>query len=252
MSRFIHPTATVEDPGSIGDNCSVGEYSVIKRNVTIANGTSVEAFCLLGAGGSDQTRIGENSLIRSHTVIYGGVQIGSDFASGHHVTIREGALIGEQVSIGTLSDIQGNCAIGDFSRLHSNVHVCQGAVIGRFCWIFPGVIMTNDARPPSNDLSGPTIEDEVVLAVNVTVLPGVVVRKGTVALPGSTIAKDTKPDSLHFVPRGASLERADYIKMPGDNSAAYPWISRFGDDRYPTEALDRQIKSREVKPHKSS
>jgi UDP-3-O-[3-hydroxymyristoyl] glucosamine N-acyltransferase len=244
VATFIHPTATVEDPDSIGENCRVGEYSVIRRNVKILDGTSVEAFCLLGSGGEDQTVIGENSVIRSHTVIYAGVNIGSGFASGHHVTIRSGAMIGEQVSIGTLSDIQGDCAIGDFSRLHSNVHVCQGAKIGRFCWIYPGVIMTNDARPPSNDLSGPTIEDEVVLTVNVTLLPGVLVRRGTVALPGATIAKDTEADSLHFGPRGTSLERSDVIKMPGNNEAAYPWINRFGEDRYPTEAYEVQIKSR--------
>ena len=160
------------------------------------------------------------------------------------MTIRSGSLVGSNVSIGTMSDIQGNCEIGDFTRLHSNVHVCQGSKIGKFCWLFPGVTLTNDPRPPSSISTGPTLEDEVVLTVNVTLMPGVVVGKGTVALPGAIITGDTTEDSLHFGPRGSQSAALHNMKMPGSSAQAYPWIMRFGDAKYPSQTLKSQRKER--------
>lgn len=66
--------------------------------------------------------------------------------------------------IGTLSDIQGHCEIGNYVRLHSNVHIGQESKIGNFDWIFPFTVLTNDPHPPSNELIGVTIDDFAVVA----------------------------------------------------------------------------------------
>jgi UDP-3-O-[3-hydroxymyristoyl] glucosamine N-acyltransferase len=57
----------------LGKNCKIGEYVIIGEK-----------------GREDETVIGDNANIRSHTVIYPGVRIGNDFQTGHGAMIREG------------------------------------------------------------------------------------------------------------------------------------------------------------------
>lgn len=66
-------------------------------------------------------------------------------------------IAGKNLQIGTLSDLQGHCEIGDYVRLHSNVHI--KSVPGNFVWIFPYVVLTNDPYPPSDSLVGVTVQD---------------------------------------------------------------------------------------------
>ena len=244
MPVEVHPSAVVGPDVLLGEGSVIGPFVVISGQVELGIGTIIESHCSISGDRENPTTIGPGSTVRSHSCIYPGVVVGPGFESGHHVTIRSGSLIGSNVSIGTMSDIQGNCEIGDFTHLHSNVHVCQGSKIGKFCWLFPGVIMTNDPRPPSSISTGPTVEDEVVLTVNVTLMPGVLVRKGTVALPGAVIAGDTTEDSLHFGPRGSQLDSVKHIRMPSSGTQAYPWIVRFGEGEYPSQNLESQRNKR--------
>lgn len=221
-------------------SANIASHVVIGANVHISEGVTIEPFSFIGGPEGTHTFIGKNSIIRSHSRVYGGVQIGQNFQGGNQITIRSGTEIGDNCSVGTGSDIQGDCSIGSFTRMHSNVHICQGAEIGRFCWFFPGVILTNDSRPPSQEQRGPKIEDEVVLTVQVCVMPGVTVRKGTVVLPSATVSKNTEQDSLVFGPRSSYSEETSKLLMPLTGSAAYPWIFRYGDGRYPEAALKEQ------------
>jgi NDP-sugar pyrophosphorylase family protein len=70
-----------------------------------------------------ETRIGTGASINSHTVIYAGNRIGRNFRAGHHVLIRELNEIGDDVSIGSGSNVEHHVRIGHGVRLHSNVFV---------------------------------------------------------------------------------------------------------------------------------
>ena len=74
------------------------------------------------------------------------------------MTIRENSNIGEHVRIGTLSDIQGYCQIGNYVNMHSNVHVAQASIIHDYVWLFPYVVLTNDPQPPSMTTAGVEID----------------------------------------------------------------------------------------------
>jgi UDP-3-O-[3-hydroxymyristoyl] glucosamine N-acyltransferase len=43
--------------------------------------------------------------------------------TGHHVIVRENTVAGLVFQIGTLSEIQGDCSIGDYVRFQSNIFV---------------------------------------------------------------------------------------------------------------------------------
>lgn len=94
-------------------------------------------FCLDREMHDHKLTIGNHALLRSGTIIYTESEMGDHFQTGHRVTIREKSRIGSHCSIGTLSDIPGNRRIGDYVRMHSNVHVGQLSTVDNYVWISP-------------------------------------------------------------------------------------------------------------------
>lgn len=170
--------------------------------------------------------IGENALIRSDTIIYGDSTIGAHFQTGHRVTIREGTHAGEHVRIGTLSDIQGHCEIGNYVNMHSNVHIGMMSKIHDYVWIFPYVVLTNDPQPPSERLLGVEIEEFAVVATMSIVLPGVHIGKDAMVGAGSVVTKNVTNETVVFGnparPHGSIRDIRD-----ADGKSTYPWRKHF-------------------------
>src|ERR1700730_8745332 len=91
------------------------EHAVATRvheNVEIGVNATIGDFVIIGEPpvghrpGELKTIIGNNAVIRSHTVIYAGNVIGDGFQAGHGALIRESNLIGNDVSIGSHSVIE--------------------------------------------------------------------------------------------------------------------------------------------------
>lgn len=138
--------------------------------------------------------IGDNALIRSHTVIYGGNVIGDNFQTGHGVLIREENRIGDNVSIGSHSVVEHHVRIGNGVRTHSQVFVPEFTVLEDGCWIGPNVVLTNARYPLSKgakgSLKGPTIRSRAKIGANATVLPGIVVGANALVGAGAVVVKD--------------------------------------------------------------
>lgn len=147
-----------------------------------------------------QTRFGPNAYIGSHTVIYGGNRIGRNFRTGHGVLIREANVIGDDVSIGSGSNLEHHLRIGNRVRLHSNVFVPELSILEDDCWLGPNVVVTNAKYPASpstkDDLVGVYIEKRAKIGANSTILPGV--RIGTDALvgAGAVVTVDVPPGAV--------------------------------------------------------
>ena len=167
-------------------------------------------------------------MIRSHSIFYAGSTFGSRLMTGHRVTVREGTIAGENLQIGTLSDIQGDCVIGDYVRFHSNVHIGKESKIGNFVWIFPYVVLTNDPTPPSDNLIGPVIGDYAIIATMSVILPGIVVGSHALIGAHSLVSKDV-PDGMvaYGVPAKSSGMASDIKLRDGSGKASYPWMGRF-------------------------
>jgi acetyltransferase-like isoleucine patch superfamily enzyme len=172
----------------------------IYGNVTLGTGTTVEDFCIVGTpprgvqDGELATTIGDDSVIRSHTVIYAGNVIGKHFQTGNKVNIRESNRIGNNVSIGTLSVIEHHVEIADNVRIHTQVFIPEFSVLEEGCWIGPNVVFTNAKYPLSpgvkDSLVGPVIKKGAKIGANSTILPGVVVGENALVGAGSVVAKD--------------------------------------------------------------
>lgn len=249
-SGMIHPTAIVSEQASLGKNVTVGPFSIIHEGVTIGNGTQIGSHCEIGVpsnlASTNDLGIGEASIIRSHSVLYIGSTLGDRFITGHRVTVRENTIAGKNFQLGTLSDIQGDCVIGDYVRFHSNVHIGKASEIGNFVWIFPYVVLTNDPHPPSDVLLGVKIGDFAVIATMSTILPGINVAEGALVGAHSLVNRDVPPNTIVAGAPAKQLGPTDKIKLIGsENISAYPWRKHFHRG-YPEEVFsDWNIESYE-------
>lgn len=148
--------------------------------------------------------------------------------------IRENSLIGDNVRIGTFSDIQGDCRIGDFTRFHSSVHIGKYSEVGSFVWIFPYVVITNDPFPPSKNLVGVCIQDFAVIATMSTVLPGIIIGFGSLIGANSLVQQDVPMEVLALGSPARIIKPVQKILNQVNGLAAYPWVQHYKDG-YPND-----------------
>lgn len=235
--KFNNRNVFISESATIGKNVKIGDNTSIYDNVVIGDDTIIADNCAIGEPhgnyyASDnyqnpKTIIGNNSLIRSFTIIYSGSVFGNNFSTGHRVTIRENTVFGEKCKVGTVSDIQGNCSFGNHCWLHSNVHIGQGSKIGNYVFIYPYVIFTNDPTPPSNICVGPVVGDFSQIAVSSVLLPGVKIGEHALVGAGSVVGKDVGDYMLVVGNPAQPIKDVREVKSKETNEPHYPWPKRF-------------------------
>lgn len=169
----------------IGENAQIGDYVIIG---------------LPPRGKKDgelQTIIGDNAIIRSHSVIYAGNIIGDNFETGNGINIRENNKIGDNVKVGTHSIIEHNTQIGDNVNIHSNVFICEYSKIEDGCFIGPSVTFLNATHPLGKRikeyLNSPLLHKNSKIGAHSTLLPRVVIGEMALIGAGSVVTKDVPP-----------------------------------------------------------
>lgn len=178
----------------IYENVKIGVNALIGENVVIGIPPMGKKI------GELETIIGDNTIIRAGTIIYAGNKIGSNFQSGHLVVIRENNVIGDNVSIGTQSNIEYLVKIGNCVRIHSGVFVPEYSVLEDYCWIGPHVVLTNALYPTfegvKENLIGPRICSYARVGANSTILPGLTIGRNSLVGAGSVVTKDVEENSI--------------------------------------------------------
>jgi acetyltransferase-like isoleucine patch superfamily enzyme len=225
---MIHPTSIVSAGAKVGDDVSIGPFCVIgdaiigsgcvlHPHVVIADGvtlgTNVEVFPGAfigkepkGAGAlarqpvfERRISIGSGSSIGPHSVIFYDVEIGENTLLGDGASIREGCRVGSKCILSRYVTVNYQTTIGDGTKIMDNTHVTGNAVIGKNVFISLMVGMTNDnvvRAGYSDHVVGPTIEDDVVIGVGVSLLPGITIGKGSTVAAGSVVTRDVAPMTL--------------------------------------------------------
>jgi acyl-[acyl carrier protein]--UDP-N-acetylglucosamine O-acyltransferase len=246
----ISATAQVSESAIIGRNVKIGRFSIINGNVVLGDNVTIGDLCVIGEPVTrdlhDRTlRIGADSTIRSHAVLYEGSSFGPGLQTGHHTMIREETVAGERLSVGSFCDIEGDCRIGDFVRCHSYVHVGRGSKIGDFVWLYSLVTLTNDPLPPSLLEAPVVLEDGVVVCVGSTVLPGVIMRKGAFAAAGTQVRGEVL---MGRIVSGSDGQEHGHVAslFHMESETRHPWM-RHLKSRYPERvhpriaALEKEI-----------
>lgn len=243
---LIHPASYVSPEAKLGDDVEVGPFSIIHANVILGNRVKVGAYCELGIstqlGDGTPLIIDDDSLIRSHSVFYESSSFGPGLTTGHHVIVREKTRAGAGFQIGTMTEIQGNCSVGDYVRFQSNVFVGKKTTIGNFVWILPYVVLANDPTPPSNVLMGCTIEDFASVAASSVVLPGVTVGHHSLVAAQACVTKNVPPSMVVAGVPACVVGATQSIKLrDGSGRAAYPWTQQFTRG-YPASVIENWTK----------
>lgn len=126
----IHKTAIIEDGAILGDNISIGAYSIIKKDAKIGDGTIIESHTLIDG----KTTIGKNNHIFSHAVI-GSIPQDLKF-SGEDVEL----IIGDNNKIREFTLFNpGTKGGGSITKIGNNnlfmgyVHVAHDVIISNNC-----------------------------------------------------------------------------------------------------------------------
>ena len=175
-------------------------------NVQIGKNAVIEEYVIIGVPprgkkpGELSTIIGDDAVIRSHTVIYAGNKIGRNFQTGHHVLVREENEFGDNVSIGSSSVIEHHIRMGNNVRIHSQAFVPEMSVLEDGAWIGPNAVITNAAYPLSpnvkNELKGALIKKNAKVGANATLLPGVTIGENSLVGAGAVVTKDVPANKV--------------------------------------------------------
>jgi acetyltransferase-like isoleucine patch superfamily enzyme len=182
---------------------------------------TVESGATLGVeyeSGTSSPDIGSESVIRSGTIVYNDVETGEGLQTGHHTLIREKTVLGTNCLVGTQVVIDGYTTVGDSVSMQTGVYVPSYTKIGNRVFLGPNATLLNDPYPVRTDaeLAGPSIEDDVSVGANATILPEITIGEGAFVAAGAVVTEDVPPEKL-AVGAPASIEELPPELEGGNN-----------------------------------
>lgn len=197
VKGIVSKEAVVLGPSKIGMNTFVDSYCIIgypaRRKILDKVKESRESDFKLFDELSDGALIGDGCIIRSHSIVYEGVVLGSGVETGHGVLIRSGSTVGEGTRIGSFSQLDGSVKVGRRVNIQSQVYIPHLTEIGDDVFIGPAVRITNDPYPVSKKLIGPKIGRGAVIGSGAIILPKVTIGEKAVVAAGAVVTKDVRP-----------------------------------------------------------
>ena len=203
-ANAIHATAVVHSDSRLGDNIEIGPYVVIEDDVVIGDNTSIGAHTVI----KRHTRIGRENRVSEHVVIGGEPQDYKFDGSRSYVSIGNGNLIREGVTIHRGSTPAAHTTIGDNCFLMVASHVAHDCQIGN------RVVLTNGAL-----LAGfVSIADNAIISGNVVIHQYCRVGRFAFAGGGARVSQDCLP----FMITEGSPARTRALNAVGLRRAGFP------------------------------
>jgi len=203
----IHPTAVVATDAHLSPHVAVGAHVVIESGASVGAGTQLKPGVFLGEGVSvgancvlhPRVSVYPGARIGNRVVLHAGVVVGSDgfgyvFAEGRHVKFPQlgKIVIEDDVEIGSNTTLDrgslGTTVIGEGTKIDNLVQIAHNVRIGRHCIIvsqtgISGSVHVGDYVVMAGQVGigdHVRIEDQVTIGGQAGVLPGKVVRRGSV------------------------------------------------------------------------
>lgn len=180
MANNIHPTAIIADKNvTIGDNVTIGPYTIVEENVEIGDGVKIASHVQIGhgarihknvhifigavvsgrpqdlkyAGEDTLTVIGENSTIREYVTIHRGTDdkwqttIGKNCLIMAYTHVAHDCDIGDHVILSNACNMAGHVTIQEYAIIGGMVPIHQFVTIGRHSFVGGGFRVSKDVPP---------------------------------------------------------------------------------------------------------
>jgi len=177
---MIHPTAQIDPSARIGENVTIGAYTIVGADVSIGDGTvigphvviegptrigrdnRISQFASIGgppqdkkfSGERTELEIGDRNLIREFVTINRGTgeggsltSVGNDNWLLAYVHIAHDCIVGDHVVFSNYSALAGHAEIGDWTILSGYSGVHQFCKVGAHAFIGMGCLVGSDVPP---------------------------------------------------------------------------------------------------------
>jgi acetyltransferase-like isoleucine patch superfamily enzyme len=162
----------------------------------VGEGTVIEYGCLVNHkydGWREAGRIGDRCHLRAYTIVYADTLLGDNTQTGVRALIRPFTTTGVRCVIGTTAVIEGRVTLGDDVVLQTGVFIPTHTLIGDRVFIGPHAVLTNDRYPLRKrhdyKATGPTLEEDVTIGANATIMPGLTIGRGAMIAAGAVVTK---------------------------------------------------------------
>jgi UDP-N-acetylglucosamine acyltransferase len=177
----IHPTALVAGDAIIGEDVTIGAYTVVEENVVIGDGCQIGSHVLLAPGarlgksvqvhhgavlstipqdlkfGGEESilTIGDNTVIREYATLNRGTtyrhetKVGSECLLMAYSHVAHDCLIGNHVILANSVNLAGHIEIGDYAILGGLLPIHQFVRIGAHAMVGGGFRVPMDICPYS-------------------------------------------------------------------------------------------------------
>jgi UDP-N-acetylglucosamine acyltransferase len=214
----IHPTAIVEPGAELGENVSIGAYTLVGPHVRIGDGTRVGAHCVI----EGRTTIGNDNHIFQFASL-GAVPQDKKYAGeptelhiGHRNTIREFVTF----NLGTAQD-GGVTRLGDDNWMMAYTHLAHDCQVGN------KTIFANNAQIAGHVQVG----DWVILGGYTSVHQFVKIGPHAMTGMGTVLLQDVPPFAMvsgnPAAARGFNLEGLKRRQFSGERLAAIKQMHRL-------------------------
>jgi UDP-2-acetamido-3-amino-2,3-dideoxy-glucuronate N-acetyltransferase len=134
---FVHPSAIVDEPSSIGAGTKIWHFSHVSRDAAIGERCSFGQNCFIAGG----VKIGSNVKVQNNVSIYTGTVIEDDVFLGPscvltNVTNPRSQVVRQSLYETTL--LRRGCSIG------ANATIVCGITIGRYAFVGAGTVVAKD------------------------------------------------------------------------------------------------------------
>ena len=134
---YVHPTAVVDEPSSIGDGTKVWHFAHIFA------GSRIGRRCILGQNTmvADGVIIGDNVKVQNNVAIYAGTTIEDDVFLGPSCVLTNVTNPRSQVNRHSLYE---KTVIRRGATVGANATIVCGVTLGRYCFISAGAVVVKD------------------------------------------------------------------------------------------------------------
>jgi len=208
----------ISKKASLGERVKIGENSIIRDDAIIGDDVVIFPNVYIG----ENTRIGEGSTIQYGTFIEHDCNIGRQCRIGTNAVLRRETNIGDYSIFGSLSASEGKNWIGNHVLIHSQCHLTTGIIIEDWVFIAPLFVGANDPNILHGRRhiekfmpKGPHIKFGSRIAVDVTLLPGVVIGRECLIGASSLVTKDVPDFSIAYgIPARVAKSVEEKWRMP--------------------------------------